>query len=212
MPKNKKEGVDLDGEIINFEEGFEEFLKDNPIEEVGEKSKSFDLDSLPTDFSVNTGQSIVYEPLKAGVYQVEILKVEIKENFFYKPNEKDPSKRGNKYQVSPTFVVLNPGENYGRRLWDNMAPVIKPSGKRGATKLYKMVTSALNSEMSWDDCEGFASDNTKFAENLKGLIGKQLQVTVEVATSESGKKRNKIISYFPVDTNLPKFDETKVKK
>lgn len=211
MPKKKEvddlEGIDLDGEV-----SMKEFLKDNPIkEETKEQTKSFDLDSLPKDFSVNTGQTTTFEPLKAGMYQVEVYNVEIKESPFYKPDA-EPAKRGNKYQVSTTFVVLKEGENYGRRFWDNASPSIKPEGKRGATKLYKMVTAILDTAMTWDACASFAPDNQKFGENLTALIGKQVSVAVEIAVSEAGKARNKIVSYFPVETEMPKFVEKKLEK
>lgn len=198
---------------LNFEEDIDQALKESaPVVDDSKKDKTFDPENLPSDFNVSATQSKDYEPLKAGMYQVEVFDIVVKENFFYRPNETDPSKRGNKYQISTTFVVLKDGENYGRRFWDNMAPVIHPTGKKGATKAYKLITAILGAEMTWDECASFAPDPKKFYENLKTLVGKQIMVTVEIATSEAGKKRNKVVSYFTAETTMPKFDENKVKK
>lgn len=174
--------------------------------------KVFDVNNLPEDFTVNTSQTVTYDPIKAGMYQVQVLDIVIKENPFYKPDAKKPEDRGNKYQISATLVVLKEGENYGRRIWDNLAPVVKPTGKKGATKAYKFITAVLGTELDWDGCASFAPSPKEFYENLLTLKGKQLLVTVEVSTSEAGKKRNKIVSYLPVDAMLPPFDESKIKK
>lgn len=166
------------------------------------EQKEYTLDNLPEDFGVNTEQSAGknYDPLPQDVYQVEVLGIKLRDNFFYDPKEE----YSNKYVLEFTFAVIEEGPHYGRRLWRSVAPALKPQGKRGPTILYKIVTTALGSEMDWDACAGFAEE---LKENLKVVIGKQMRVSVEQRTSESGKVSSKIASFMPIKKELPKYDE-----
>lgn len=167
----------------------------------------FDLDNLPADFQASGGQSS-YAPLPADVYQVQIMNIEIKENIFYKP-EDPKSNPLNKYSTQVTLVIIDDGEFYGRRLWDNFAPVIKPTTKKGPTKAYKFVTTVLGTSMDWDSCASFASN---FGKNMKEFLGRQLRVSVETVAKQDGTPKNKIASYMEAKKQLPPFDESKLEK
>lgn len=169
----------------------------------------YDFNSLPTDFEVFSTQ-MEFEPLPADTYQVEILKVEIKDNPFYKPDAKD-GKTGFKYQISTTLAVIDDGEFYGRRLWKNFTPVMKPTSKKGPTLLYKFITAVLNTPMNWDDCASYTAQD-KFGKNVMELKNKQLRVGVEIVEKDGGSKKNAVNSFFAVKKELPPFDEEKSKK
>ena len=171
-------------------------------------------EDLPSDMEVATKQSKVFEPLPADIYQVEVLSLVVKENPFWKPKDDDGNDTNpvSKYQLNQTLVIIEEGKNYGRRVWDNMAPVVKPSGKKGASKAYKFITAILETELTWEECEGFAPNPQVFYKNMKELVGRQVRVSLETKITESNKKKNIVASYLPVKAQLPSFDESKVAK
>ena len=166
-----------------------------------ETDKVFSPETLPTDFTASSG-SKSFEPLSDGVYQTEVLDVVIKE----KPVQYQEENK-NKYQVSITLAVLEQGDNYGRRLWDNASPMVYPNSKKGSSKLYKFITAVIGSQMDDDACRGYTTDPKAFYKNLRELIGSQVMVTVEVTTTETGKKRNKVLSYFTPKAKLEKYND-----
>lgn len=120
-------------------------------------------------------------------------------------------KQGSKYQFSFEFAILDDGEFYGRRLWDNTGTAFKPDSKKGATKLYRLVTTALQTDMDWDACAKFNPDPQTFVRNLQSeVVGKQLKVGIENSVSKTnGKTYSKIRIYNRVKKLLPKFDQAK---
>lgn len=172
-----------------------------------EQDRVYDLDNLPEDFTVDSSQQ-TFEPLKPGAYQVEVSEVVLKDNIFYKPlnDQGKPSNPATKYTIAVTMIVLDEGDDYGRRVWDNFSPIVKPTGKKGASKAYKFITSVLQTELNWDECAGFAPTPVKFFENMKSLEKKQVSVMLEVSTSETGVKRSKVVSYFPTKKALPPYE------
>lgn len=144
----------------------------------------------------------------AEIYQVQIVKIELKTNSFYREKETDPSKQGSKYQFSFEFAILNDGEFRGRRLWDNTGLAFKPESKKGPTKLFKIVVAALNKVMTWDDVSVFAPDLKTFYQNLlKDILNKQVRVGVEnVMSPETNKIKTKIRVYNPVKEELPPIE------
>jgi len=172
------------------------------------EDKVFTPETLPEDFTPSTGKSVSYDPLPADIYQVEIANISIKENPFYKSGE--PAFR--KYQASVEMVVIDEGEFYGRRLWKNMSPSVKPpyKGKRG-TFLYSFVCAAREAaSLTWDECDTFASSGKELYENLKTLEKKQIRVSVELVAREDGTNKNNISGFMVVKKQLPIFDETKI--
>lgn len=170
-----------------------------------------DRNNLPGDFQAQS-KGKPYEPLKAGTYQVQVMAAEVIPNSFYKPDEKDPSKKGQPYQIRTKYTVLKAGDNYGHELQDFMPTFISPSGKKGPSKTYKFVTAVLGSDMDQEACDSFVADGrAEFMDNLDTLVGKQLIIVVEVSAREDGSKKNKVASYLATEETLPPFDATKVK-
>lgn len=173
------------------------------------ESKVYNSENLPEDFSVDTSQKKVYPPVPAGVYQAEVLDISITDNFFYKPNEVDPKKRGSKYVIKLTLVLVKQGEHYGKRFWENLSPYLKPTGKLGPTRAYKFVSTMLGMDMDWEECDAFAQTPQKFYENMKAFEKKQVMITVEVINKEDGTKKNKIASFFAIEKPLPPYVDPK---
>lgn len=172
--------------------------------------KTYTLENLPADAEVFVSQPKEFEPLDpAETYQVQINKIELKDNPFYKPNEEDPSKKGVKYQLSFEFVVLDLDEKaFGRRIWDTTSLAFKPETKKGPTKLYKIVMAALKQNMNWDECAAFAPTTLMFMQNLQEqVLGKQIRVAIENRTNPDTKKtRSKVVTYSPIKKELPKWE------
>lgn len=178
-------------------------MSDNTQNEV------FDVNNIPDDASVDTSPKKEFEPLEDGMYQVQVLEIELKQNYFWKP---DKPEDGDKYVFSFTFVILNE-EDRGRRIWDTFGLYFKPDGSRGPTKLYKVITKTLGMDMSWDDCQAFSPDlKTLYQNVLSEVKGKQLQVVVETTKKAEGKHRTKIVSYMSTKSQLPTFDPEEMKK
>lgn len=167
-------------------------------------------EEFPEDAEIFTGKT-EFEPIDpTEMYQLEVQYAELRDNPFYKPDAEKPEDKGSKYQFSFEFVVVTDGEFYGRRMWDNTGLAFKPDGKRGPTKLYKIIMAALNKSMTWDECAEYAPDLKTFYRNLATDVkGKQVKVAVENITKENGKIRTKITTYAPVKKELPPYDPEK---
>lgn len=166
------------------------------------ETKTYTLDDLPQDAQVNTGQAKEYDPIDPGeMYQVEISKVVLQDNPYYKPEAEKPEERGSKYQLSCEFTIMNEGEFTGRKLWRKTSLSLMPITRRGEPSiLYKIISAALAREMSWDECVAFASDIKTLIENMNELVtGKQVKVAIEnVKNPETKKVRSQIKAFYPV--------------
>ena len=177
------------------------------------QDKVFGIDDIPEDATVSTGQTKEFAPLDEDTYQVEIKEAVLKENPFWKeptPEEREKGMGGNKYQFSFTYVILDEGEFRGRRIWDNAGLALKPTtkrGKGGATKLYKIVTRALQTDFDWDACASFAPDTRTLYKNiLEQVVGKQIKLTTENTIKDDGKVKSKPTAYLVAKKNLKPYD------
>ena len=176
---------------------------------------TYDLDTLPEDAEIFVGQTKEYDPVDPSeTYTVQIVKAQLRDNPWHKPDAPDPKDRGSKYQFSFEFVILDEGEFYGRRLWDNTSPAFKPAGARQATKLYKIVSNALKREFDLQECFEYAPDMKTFVKNLEDeVVGTQLKVAIENSTNvNTGKIRTKVSTYNPVKTELEPYSADKARK
>jgi hypothetical protein len=178
--------------------------------------KIYNADNLPTDAEIWTGADKEFDPIDpTEMYTVEVTKAQLIDNKFYKPDEEDPTKKGSKYQFSFEYVIIDKGEFYGRRLWDYSGLAFKPNGKRGATKLYKIIMAAIKKDINLEECQDFAPDLQTFVTNLEELVvGQQIKVGIENTTNpDTGKIRTKISTYNKTKKTLPKYNpETKAEK
>jgi len=166
-------------------------------------------ENLPEDFEVFTGKStkVEYTPIEENVYQFEIYKISLKNNRYY---ELDPDKNS-KYVFEFEFVIVDECKYYGRRLWDKVYPSLKPEGKQGPPRLYKIVTKAMKKELDWEGCAKFAEGGATFMENLnKYVLGKQIKIAVVNNTGKDEKVWSNIGTYMNADKKLPAFDPEKV--
>lgn len=170
----------------------------------------YELNNIPDDAIVSTKKK-EFDPIDPSqMYQVEVSSIQLKDNKFYRPDEKDPQKQGSKYQFSFEFTILDEGEFYGRRLWSNTGLAFNPGFKRGPTNLYKIVMAALNKTMSWEECDAFAPDTQTFLKNLYSEVKlKQVKVAIENVETDAGSTRAKIVAYYPIKKELPVYDGSK---
>lgn len=154
-----------------------------PLNVAGAKAKEFEL--LPKD-----------------VYQVELQDVEVKEQTKYQSTETQEV-------LNFTFVVIEDGKYYGRKIWQTCSQVMANGKKQ--SNLYKVMAALEGREFTVEECVDPAFLNDEAFMN--GQVGKQLRLTIGQKVGEqSGKMKNFIDSFLPVKTLLPKFDKTKVVK
>ena len=167
--------------------------------------KSYDASNIPDDAEFYN-KPTVYKTLPDDkLYQVQILKAELRDNPFWVEKPDKEANPQTKYQFSFELVVLNEGEFYGRRIWVTTAPAFKPEGRKGASKLFRIVTLAMQVHFDWDDCSSFAPDLKTFIRNLsEQVIGKQLIVGIE-NTTKNDKVYTNVTSFAAVEKELPKF-------
>lgn len=185
-------------------------MSDNPQNEV------YGLDNMPADVDefLSTGRAKEFTPLEDETYQVEIKEMKLQANKFWKPPTEEERKEGkgfDKYNFSITFIILDEGEFRGRRVWDNAGLSLKPTTKRGSgppTKLYKIISKALQLELDWDEVNSFAPDTkTLYTNILNEVVGKQIRVTIEsMKNVETGKTRVKVVSYSAAKKVLASYD------
>lgn len=182
------------------------------------EDKVFTADNLPDDVDqeVSTTPAKVYDPIDPSeTYTVQVIKVELRTNPFYKPDAENPQDKGSKYNLNFEFAILDDGEFYGRRIWDSTSLALKPTTKKGEpTKLYKIVAAAIKLNMSWDDCSAFAPDAKGLLKHLDSdVVGKQFKVAIENVTNpDTNKVKTKIRMYSQAKKELPAFDPEKSKK
>lgn len=174
-----------------------------------EEQKAFDVDNLPDDVEVYSKEQEFTPIDPSQMYHVEIEKVEIRLNPFYRPDAKKKADQGSKYQVNFEYTILDEGEFRERKIWDATSLAFKPTGKKGPSKLYKIVMAALGVAWNWDEVAEFAPDPRTFYQNLRDyVIGTQIKVAVENTVSKtSGKPRTKVMVYYMTDKALPPVNE-----
>jgi len=140
-----------------------------------------------------------YELLPKDVYQVELLDVELKEQQKYQSQDREEV-------LNFTFVVIEEGKYYGRRIWQTCSQ--KMAGGQKQSNLYKVLAALEAREFTVEECQTptFLNDEAF----MNGQIGKQLRLTIGQKTSEmTGKLKNFIDSFLPVKTALPAYDKSK---
>lgn len=178
---------------------------------MSDQDKTFDLDNIPEDATVSTSQAKQFDPIEDDSYQVQITDAVLKQNMFWKEPTEQERKEGkgfDKYVFAFTFVILTDGEVRGRRLWENAGLSLKPTTKKGQpTKLYKIVTKAIKSDLDWDGCASFAPDTRTLYQNiLNEVVGRQIRVTTETTKNpDTGKFKTKVVSFAVAKRDLPPY-------
>lgn len=150
---------------------------------------------MPLDerFSMPKQEMKSYDPLPAGVYQVELTDIEMKDGTDFQGN---PAQN-----LSFTFVVIEDGENYGRKLWANASR--KFVGGTKPSNLYKITTGILNKQFTKEECA--SSDEWLTFIFLNDLLGKQNLLAVSQKDKQTGGKKNVIDSILPAKSLLPAY-------
>ena len=143
-----------------------------------------------------TGQSSKqFAPMPVDVYQFEVMDIESKMGTKFQSEELEE-------KFSFTFVCVERGEFYGRRLWRETNT--KFVGGQKPSNLYGVLCGITGKTFSKEECEDPSFINESL---LNGLIGKQIRLSVGQKQSQSGKTVNTITSFLPVKEQLPAFDK-----
>lgn len=152
---------------------------------------------MPLDerFSMPKQEMKSFDPLPAGVYQVELVDIEMKDGTDFEGN---PAQN-----LSFTFVVIEDGEYYGRKLWANAARKFVNGTKQ--SNLYKIISGITGKQFSKEEC--VASDEWMTFIYLNDLLGKQNLLAVSQKEKTTGGKKNVIDSILPVKSELPAYEK-----
>jgi len=149
--------------------------------------------------SVSGQSNKEYSPMPIDVYQFEVLDVVSKEGKKYQSDEVES-------KFSFTFVCIEPGAFYGRRIWRETNT--KFVGGQKPSNLFTVISGITNRTFSREECENAGSVITD--EFLNSLIGVQVRLSIGQKRNElTGKTNNIIASYLPVKAQLPVFDPEK---
>jgi len=149
---------------------------------------------------VTVPEGKIFEVLPKDVYSAELLDVEYKEGTKWMSEEKQ-------MQLVFTFVILEEGEHYGRRMWQYCTQSL--SKFKGGSNLYKTLVG-LNGGVEFTDAQCANPDSIASDEILNGLIGKQVRLTIGQKEKQDKTLKNTIESYLPIKKELPPFDESKI--
>lgn len=158
---------------------------------------------LDNTFKAEKRETVNYEPLPKGIYQLELIDIEEVEKLKYQ-SESEYEK-----VLQFTFGVVNEGEFRARRHWENFVPTtLYISSKNGKNKLYQIVEALQKDDIGQkQEAEGL---DGKF---LNTLIGGQVQVATGIKVK--GEKSYQIVeSWLPAQTSMKALeeDEKKIEK
>ena len=123
------------------------------------------------DLIVPESKGTNFKPLETGMYQVQVFDIKEKMKAPYNA-PLDAEKTVPFYEFE--FVVLDEGDNRGRRLWKDvkpLAPVPSQAGRR-PSKMWEIVSAVEKHPLTKDEGKGYNKDR------VNALIGKQLIVFV----------------------------------
>jgi hypothetical protein len=135
-----------------------------------------------------------YPPIPENVYQCELLDITMKETNKYQSQEKENV-------LDFQFTLLNGkdknGDLRGRNLWRNYVPMSLYIGKNGKNVLYQIIEAIQNEEMSPEQ------EAMLDSQAINSLIGKQVRVVVKNKPDAKGKIWSNIVSFLPIESELP---------
>ncbi len=149
---------------------------------------------LNENFKMPKHEGKTYDPLPVGVYQAELNDIELKDGTDFSGN---PSQN-----LSFTFVVIEEGEYYGRKIWANAS--LKMVGGTKPSNLYKILTKIAGKEFTKEECA--TSDEWMTFMFLESFVGSQHLLAVSQKAKVAGGFRNVIDSILPVKAKLPGYE------
>lgn len=155
------------------------------------------------DFEVTKPKSKSYELLPKDVYHCEVLSVDNKK----KPSWEDANVLEDKIEF--TFVAIEDGDHYGRRLWKDVNPIL--SKYKGGSTLYLILVALNKDGKEFTDEEVADIEKLAGPEALNNLVGKQIRLTVgqKEKKSKPGEFYNAIESFLPVKKDIDSFSQEK---
>ena len=135
--------------------------------------------------------------LPADVYQVFVEDVDIVQTKAYQSEELI-------WQLKFKFRIMEkPYEN--RRIWKYATPVISYGSETRNPSNFNLIYEAVFCATPHDN-----EINNVDAHVVNSFIGKQLRLTLRIATNKDGKETNKIDSFLPAKVQLPMPDDWKI--
>lgn len=149
---------------------------------------------LDSSFKFPKQEQKTFDPLPNGVYQCSLQEIELRDGTNFTTHEPEP-------QFSFTFIVIEEGEHYGRKLWANAS--LKLVGGTKSSNLYKVLSALADKQFTKEEC--LTSDEWMTSEFLNSFIGKQQLLAVSQKPKQTGGMKNVIDSILPVKAQLPAY-------
>jgi hypothetical protein len=153
---------------------------------------------IPNDKILPPIERKEYIPLPEDVYHAELIDVEYREGTNF--NTQEPEER-----LNFTFAIIDEGDNYGRRVWKEVRPVISVKPKH--SNLWELVKQLTGREFTNEEC--LKQHEQLTPEFLNSLVGIHKRLALSIHTSQTGRKSNKISSIMPMDKEMEPYKEDK---
>lgn len=137
---------------------------------------------MPVTNNLTHQESKDFELLAEDTYTLQLLDIEERQE----PSYDDKTVLEDKLNFS--FVVLDEGDNRGRRLWRSVTPVISEK-----SNLLKVIQALVGKNLSQEEQDAFDTNA------LNSLIGSQVRAVVGVTGTG---KSNKILNFLPIKKEL----------
>ncbi len=146
---------------------------------------------LPESHRPKAPEETEFIPLPEDTFQVHVSDINLKTKHNAFRNEEEEGS-------DVEFLILDEGENRGRRLWKWVRPIMAAGNANNKPSwLYVIASKALGREFT-------AEEVTLFSANV--LIGKQLRAVVNQPQGKNGKTYNNIVQFQVKKADMQPFE------
>ena len=146
---------------------------------------------LQNNFKTPISQKGDFENLPEDIYHVVIEDVNLEERQVYQSQDVEEV-------LNFKFTILEEGPYLGQKVWKKIRPILNAGWDGGSpSDLYELWKSAMKVLPNQQQLENGLS-----GDEINGLIGEQLRVTVKIKTSGKGKEYNKIEGFMVAKSKL----------
>lgn len=156
------------------------------------------MSPIPDSYSIPVGQKKEFDLLPEDVYQVQITKLDLKEDEpIYQSDEVED-------KFAFEFTIVEDGQYKGRKLWLDVRTAMNPAFSGGNPSwLYKLFCAVNNVVLGDEESKSVT------ATSINDMLGKQLRLTVKQKMNQVGKMKNKIADALPLKGNALEWETAK---
>ena len=157
---------------------------------------------LPNNYQPKVPERKEFELLPDDTYEVEITKMEFKENqpVYQKEGEFED-------KLNFEFTIVEESEFKGRKMWQETR-IVMSAGSKGYSPswLYKLFCAVNRANLTDEEAKGVA------ASDINDMLNKRVRLVVKTEPNRKGEMKNKIKDMLPVknystNNTLPQVDK-----